>query len=391
MTLQCVSVELRTGAILAELPDLLIDWPLRHTIGAADTMQAHLPLASAPENWLTATTPGEAALVVLDVDEDDPAADPRGVPVGGGYITYRERGSAAVADLSFTTIEGYLGRRYVGTVTYAATPQNSIAADLIARYVVDGAGGRPGLPIRTVILPTPPPGTAGNTVRDRAYRDTDDAKVLLRLQQLAGITSGLEFVAEWEWRDDFNPPRLCPVLFIGDRIGAQASGGQAAAVFDMPGSVTEFHVTEDYSDGKGANDILAWSSGQGDSRPQSSRQVAADFHGRPTFEHRWSPSSSISDVNTLNAYALRALQIVNDGSTALSMVASARKAPRLGADWRLGDDIGYQLGGPDEDGIETAPGFPGGLRGVNRCIATERTLTTVTPILAVAEIPTEDS
>ena len=71
------------------------------------------------------------------------------------------------------------------------------------------------------------------------------------------------------------------------------------------------------------------------------------------------------------------------------MTASIEKAPVLGIDWMLGDDIGYQLGGlayaqGAPAGRESVPAFPAGVRGVMRAIGWELNMDdqTITPILA---------
>ena len=124
------------------------------------------------------------------------------------------------------------------------------------------------------------------------------------------------------------------------------------------------------------------------------------------------------------AHAARALAILADGSTALTLTALTDLAPQLGEDWMLGDDIGYALGGLEPDrrrtivtvlgdlftdlfsnifggpshqesrllhpnGRDSVPAFPGGVSGVARCIGWERTqgdTGTITPILATTGV-----
>jgi hypothetical protein len=154
----------------------------------------------------------------------------------------------------------------------------------------------------------------------------------------------------------------------------------------MPGPVKSFQLVEDFTDGKGANAIMAVSSGVGTSRPQSSLQVFADPQ-RPTIEFRWTPSTSITDTATLNTYAAAALTQIRQGSVTLSMsaVASDPACPKLGADWGLGDDLGYNIGGQDANGVETVPAFPGGITGTARAIGYTLAVTEtpiLTPVLA---------
>jgi hypothetical protein len=167
------------------------------------------------------------------------------------------------------------------------------------------------------------------------------------------------------------------VLTVSDRIGSPPPAGlNPGAQFYLPGSVTDAELVEGYGADEGANDIMAVSSGVEDARPQSPHQTnTGDL--RPRFEYRWTPSTSISDVNTLTAHAQRALAAMKDGSLALSITANREEAPKLGRDWRIGDDIGFSI---------EAPEFPGGLVGTARCVGWELTDTTVTPLIDVTDI-----
>jgi len=268
-------------------------------------------------------------------------------------------------------MEAYLDRRYVGDVTYTATGQNYIAGDLITRYVATGPLG--GIPIRVVMI-----GGVG-TLRDRTYTDASDKSVYSALNELAALDDPIEWTIGFEHQS--SPERYTPVFYVGSRIGAAVMPGMApTATFDLPGCITDALVTEDYSAGKGANSVIAFSSGVAGSRLQSPAQIAPD-DGRPTYETRVTPSTSIVDVTTLTDHAVKILAVMKDGATATalsaSVLASGTKpaAPPLGTDWNLGDDVGFDL---------TAPAFPGGLVGLKRAIGWEMTLgvtPTVTPIL----------
>jgi hypothetical protein len=135
-------------------------------------------------------------------------------------------------------------------------------------------------------------------------------------------------------------------------------------------------LVEGYGADEGANDVMAVSSGTEEARPQSEHQTNTD-DGRPRFEYRWTPSTSITDVDTLTSHAQRALAAMKDGSLALTLTANREEAPKLGRDWFLGDDIGFSI---------DAPEFPGGISGTARCVGWELTDTTVTPLVDVTNI-----
>ena len=395
-----VSVDARTGVILADLPLLDVD-KIKRSISRYDSATASLPLAPPPAGWELATREGGAVMVLLG----------DATPIWGGIVTQAPRGSGDTVEMSLATVESYFDRRYVGDVTYTQVGQNAIVADLIARYVATGPRG--GLPIRAVQV-----GGAG-TLRDRTYTDASDKTVYSCLTELAAVDGGPEWTVEWEWQHD--PERITPVLYVGARIGAAVNAGLApVSTFDLPGCVIEATVFRDYSAGKGANVVVAVSSAVADVRPQSPAQVAAD-DGRPTYEHRWTPSTSITEVSTLTAHARSALATLAPGAVAVTLSANAGTAPRLGIDWVLGDDVGYALGGLETDprthmvdvyddlwsdiwsdtwggtflrrekalvnpdGRDSVPAFPGGIAGAARAIGWELTLGAtpiVTPILA---------
>lgn len=398
MALSWVSTDLRTGVVLADLPDLGVD-RVSAVLGTYTTALASLPYATAPEGWLRATLHGGSCMVLLD---DSVSGYP--VPVWGGYVTVRKRGSGDTMPLSLATLEAALDRFYIREdVTYTGVGQNAIVADLIDRFVTT-------LPIRVEY-------TGAGTLRDREYLDAGDRSILSALTELAGLEGGIEWTIGWEWQHD--PERITPVLFVGERIGSSPGEGFGpAATFEMPGAVTEVELTEDYSAGKGATDVMAVSTASANVRPQSPHQVADDVQ-RPTFEHRFTPSTDITDVATLTLHAAQALAGMRNGARALSLSAVVSAAPRLGVEWSIGDDVGYRIGGviddptivrdpadfvPDDyspdfdisdgvrranlDGKPSVPAFPEGLAGVARAIGWELTLTgvqTVTPILVLAD------
>jgi hypothetical protein len=371
---QWLATEMKTGAVIADLPLLAGDdggpLKIKQTMGRYETLTPTLPLPKAPENWQRATLHGATVLNLL---QDD-------VPIWGGYINRRPRTAGDQMELPLVGIEGYLDRRWIGNVSYTGIGQNSIVQSLIAAYVTAGSNG--GIPLRVEVVN----GGAG-MLRDRTYFDKDDKTVYSGLQELAAVIGGVEWTIGWEHLT--NPERYTPVLYIGDRLGRAVSPGLApAATFEIPGALNEFLHMQDYSAGAGANDVMAYSSGEGNLRPQSPRQVFAD-PDRPTFEHRFSPSSSITNVDTLTGHAQGKLSLMTGGTESLALSAIASAAPVLGVDWKLGDDVGFQLGGLDANDADTVPGLPGGLTGTARAVGWELELSDnpiITPILAGSDI-----
>ena len=106
MTLAWLSVDARSGGVLADLPDL--DVPkVSRSICRYDSTTATLPVPTAPEGWELATRPGGAVMILLSDEQ----------PIWGGLVTQRTRGSGDTLDLALATLESYFDRRFVGDVT----------------------------------------------------------------------------------------------------------------------------------------------------------------------------------------------------------------------------------------------------------------------------------
>lgn len=371
MAYSWISVGLRDGHVIAPLPTLTCE-----TVGARicnyQTATGSLPVGGVgadtpPVDWLLATLDGGAALVIVD----DPGDGTQSTPVWGGYVVKRTRDTGDTVGLDLATLEAYLDTRYVGDVTYTATDQNTIVSNLISSYVNTG-----NITIRVQVV-----GGAGQ-VRDRTYTNASNKSVLAAITELSSVIGGPEWTIGWEWQH--SPERLTPVLYVGTRIGTAVTPGlMPSATFEAPGSIVSASLMEDYSAGKGANSVTAQSSGVGAATPLSSAQTYADA-ARPTFEYRFTPSTSITDTATLTAHAQAALAQMQNGSRALTMTAAVESAPRLGRDWSLGDDIGYVIGGLDQNGNDTVPAFPGGFSGTARALGWDLMISgvqTVTPIL----------
>lgn len=377
MALSWVLCDFLTGAVRADLVDASPQQPLRQTIGQYEQNTITMPLSTAPADWLQFTRPYTVNLIALDEDDQ---------PVWGGPIIQRPRTEGDSIAFPVVTGEGYFDRRYIsplisGTVIttpdygyYAGYDQCQLAADLVTRYVQDGT--KPGAPIRVAWSPSAQPG------RTHIYSDADDKTVYSGLQDLMGILNGPEWTVTWEWQH--NPERITPVFTVADRIGVSPPAGvDPNGFFSLPGCVSAVSHVEDYSAGKGANDITAVGAGQGNSRP-SYRQVATDFGGRPTVEFRFNVPAvgqlTVAQIQALKDYATKALTYMGDGARQVTLTANLDAAPKFGTAWNLGDDIGYQIGPLDGDG-NPLPGFPDAPSGTARAIGVERTDTTIAPII----------
>jgi hypothetical protein len=288
-------------------------------------------------------------------------------PLWGGIITNRKTSLGGNIELSMSTLAEYFDRRYVGNETFNVTPQNTIAKNLVEKYARDTSGaGQLGLPTLRVQID----GNTG-TVRNKTYKDSEDKTLLSCLQDLMGLDGGPEWLCEWENVNNL----ITPVFRVGNRLGEVAPTGKPGVEFTSPGCVRDAQYEESYKGGDGANDIMAYSSASdsGAARPESSHYLfIAD--GRPRIEFRWSPSSSIKDVSTLNSHANRTRAVLGDGMATLTLVVTRKRGPKIKSDWYLGDDVFVDL---------TGPAWPNGLTGVARVIGWDLTETTVTPIVLI--------
>lgn len=363
--------DLVTGRIIEELPDLTPGGTIRSLLGAYSSCAFRLPVAlgghgAPPREWPAATEPGRTMIVAVL----------SGRPVWAGIVLTRAGGSPATVDLGCVSLEGYLDRRYVGDHAWTDQDEASvIAAGLIADAQVEGVG---------FVVDA----LATGTLRDRTYADQDDKTVYSALRELMGVIDGPEWTVKLGWTDA-TQTAVSKTLMVRKRIGfasttpdAVFTTGSASAVVASAGvSEARYAFAEDYSSGRGANHIVATSSGEGESRPQSTpaRDEARIASGWPRWEHRYSPSSSITEIATLDAHAQAAVAIMGGGARTLTITARADVYPLVGTDWTVGDDIGYDLIGHRH---------PAGLQGVARAIGWELDAQagTVAPILFTPDL-----
>lgn len=351
MALSFISVDILSGSVVTDLPDLTMQGPMPQTMMRYESQTCMIPLDTAPVNWRSATRPYSAVVICLNDDT-------KKTPLWGGIVVDRATDETDNITLSLATVESYMDRVYIGNETFTATDQNTLVKNLISKYV-----SRPGgIPLRVQVV-----GPAGMR-RDRAYLDTDDKTIYSVLTELSAVISGPEWICGWEYRNN----AYTPVLYVGTRIGNPVTPGLGPnTVFNMPGPVSKAKLVESYATGSGANDVMASSSGIGAARPQSPHQRPDNMAGRPITEHRFTPSTSITTILVLTGHAQRALAAIQNGTMALTITADRRDSPQLG-DWGLGDDVGFDL---------TTRAWTNGFAGTARVIGWQIDNNTVTPIL----------
>lgn len=333
--------DLVSGGVIEELP-LHPSGSLSHRLGAYTSAGIVLDLGPAPAGWAEATQPGRT-MAVLAIDD---------VVVWGGMILERKGGTAGTVDLGVVECEAYLDRRYVAEHVWTGADERVIVSGLVSDAQPQGIG---------YVLDVPVLGTT----RDRTYLAKDDKRVYSALQELMAVEGGPEWTVILDWSDatrtavrkTFRARKRIGVAFSG------AVGNAPPAVFQAAGeSAAAYALAESFADPFGANHVIATSSGEGDDRPQSAAAIDSDALGvgrYPRFELRYQPSTSITNVATLDDHAAARLAALSRGLAAFSLAARFDAYPRLGVDWQAGDDVGFELVGQRH---------PGGVVGIGRAL-----------------------
>lgn len=348
--------DLRSGRIIEELRALSTDQPLTGKLGASSTASFTLALDGAPRDWEAATATGRTMLVGVD--------QATGEPIGAWIILTRAGGTAPALSLQGATPEAYFDRRYTGAYS-------GIGVDQAALYAGTG----------NVLLVDAPPFTfdAPDTGVTQIYsvEDGDDRTVLSVWQELMG-GGGPEWTVRVAWNTDRSGFTL-PIL-IRPTIGTVTNTPEP--IFDMPGCITSYVLTESYEDGKGATRITAYGDGEGDTRLRSDVLTATGLlqAGYCLWERRYTPADGVTDPVALTAHAAEDLAVMGTGATVWAVSAAASQAPRLGRDFALGDSVRVQ--------VTRSPRHPAGATVVARCWSwsLDPAANTVSPILVEDDI-----
>lgn len=343
---QFLAVSLVDGTVLAELPELQLT-RLSYRFEESTSGTAVLPWHDICRNWNEATMPYQVAVLLV-----------RGETVlWGGIVVKRERNlESGGITITLVTVEHYLDSVHVGNHSYSNRDQCDIVQDLVTSTL---AGHRFNLLVEA---------SPSSVRRDRNY-DAESGKTLLSvIHELANVLNGPEWCTMWRKLDD---GRYTPVLKVADRIGSST----AVTTFDES-VMTSFTVTEDYTNGYGANWVLAVSTANAGELPQSDVMTVVQ-PSRPVVEHVFQPSSSITNKETLNAHAQSTLLQMMDGTRTIKMGLSLLAAPMIYQEWQPGDLISWDI--DDSRGF-----FTGFAKGSARIVGYEIDFTgvwTITPVL----------
>lgn len=331
--------DLRTGKIAEELRSLRPSQAITRRIAASTAASFDLALAGAPADWESATEDGRTLLLAVD--------EATGQPVWSGITLPREGGSSGTVRLSAATPESYLDRRFPGDYTATGVDQSTVMAALAAPALTYGP---------PLVLDT----AASGTVMDYSVLDDEDRSILSCLQEITNMSGAPEWTVDTLWADAAQS-QVQLVLRIRPAIGVQPASPEA--VFDMPGCLADYVLRESYEKGRGATSVIARGDRVDGRRATSTVHRADDLlaAGWCLWEHRWTPATGVTDVSQLERHATEALALMRTGSKAWTLEATASAAPRLGADWGLGDTIRLQ--------VTSSPRHPAGVEVVARAYA----------------------
>jgi hypothetical protein len=340
ITLSWYGCDLRNGNIVEDLPSLRPTGALSRKLGVATTLQFDLALDGAPAGWEAATAPGRSLLVAVDAATD--------TPIWAGAVLPRDGGSGSTVQLGAATLETYLDCRYPGTQTMIGVDQATVISNLATPALT---GGPP------IVIDAVATGVTMNYLTD----DGDDKSILSCLQEIMGLDGGPEWTIDVAWNaghSGFQFP-----LRARATVGTQSTSPEA--VFDYPGVVAEYNLSESYEKDKGATRVTARGEGEGSSRLTSGAQEATALitNGWPVWEYRYTPASGVTDPDQLTAHAAKSLGLMAQGARVWAMQAVASRAPRLGTDWGLGDSVRLS--------VERSRRHPSGTDIVSRCWAWE--------------------
>lgn len=327
--------DLRSGRIIEELRALSPTQGLSGKLGASSTAAFSLALDGAPRDWEAATACGRTMQVAVD--------RATGQPIGAWLTLTRAGGTASTLSLQGASPEAYFDRRYTGAFSGLGVDQAAIYTGTGAPLLVDAP---------PFVFDAP----ATGTTQIYSVEDGDDRTVLsVWTELMAG--GGPEWTVGVAWNADRSGFTL-PVL-VRPTIGTVTTNPEP--VFDMPGCISSYVLTESYEDGKGATRVTAYGDGEGSSRLRSDVLTATDLiaAGYCLWERRYTPADGLTDPLALTAHAREDLTVMGTGATVWTVDAVASQAPRLGRDFTLGDSVRVQ--------VTRSPRHPNGASTVARC------------------------
>lgn len=333
-TVTWLGCDVHTGRIIAELPDMTGAFGRRLGTYTSSSLSVPIPTgdSSKVEILRGATTPGHTMAVAVVNSR----------PVWGGLILSREAGTEPTLSVGAVSLEGYYDRRRIRDHSWTGKDAASVILTTLFRDAGSIGGVGRGLGI---LVDAPPSGI----LLDREYKAVDRKTIYSGVREV--MADGPEWTVDLEWTN-VQQNAVAKISRVRSRIGIQARNPNtvfsttAGSVFDTRGgSEATYTFREDYSDGHGANYIIAYSTGEGDDQPVSVPAIGANLDsGWPIFEDHFQPASGLNAAQ-VEPHATARLALRQDGARTFKIQARWDATPSLGADWNLGDDVGWHLYG----------------------------------------------
>jgi hypothetical protein len=321
--------DLRTGNKIAQLP-LRPSGELPERIGDVSTASFACDQYEALKqsgDFLGITTPGRTMIIVEREYEGDSTSD----ILWAGIILVRQAGTDVNANLNCASIASYLNRRHVGTHTYNAGPGETDGQIITDLLISDAA--TEGLDfILDIDCPTP---------RAVRFLAPERKTVLQALQDLSAMDGGPEWTIKAQW-SDASRTSVDLVFVARTRLGW---AGTPNARFDFPGCITSYTVDDDFSEGHGANYVLAVNSSGGASDPARDN-AAITQQGWPRWEELATSTSSDLNAAGLAGVAKAALKWRARGQTTNEVKVSLTYGPQYRRDLELGDNVTWFVSAP---------------------------------------------
>lgn len=336
-TVTWLGCDLYTGRIIDELRDATGSFGRR--LGTYTSASLTMPIPTGDPRKVEvlrgATTPGHTMAVAVVHNR----------PVWAGAILVRDAGTDPILQLGAVSLEGYLDRRRVRSHNWVNRDEASVILTGLFRDAESIGGVGRGL---GMLVDAP----ATGTLRDREYVAKDRKTVYAAAREIMALEGGPEWTVDLEW-SDITQTRISKIIRVRKRIGRAAASPNvvftttANSVFDSRGSSeASYTLREDYSDGKGANYVIAYSSGEGADQPESALALGANLNQNwPIFEDHYQPASALLETTTLDQHARSRLALRQNGATTWRIRTRWDALPRLAADWDIGDDVAWELFG----------------------------------------------
>ena len=331
-----------TGNLIDELPEVVAP-ELSLVIGDHTSSGLNIPMPLSDKDIsrerVAIALAEKRSVIVAEVNE---------TPVWSGWVLNSDVGTDPMASAGCVTPEAYLSGRFIQK-DYDFV--NRDFAEVIRVLIAENCGPIKGMGQGFHFLVDAPPTGYKVTV---SYEANSHKSVRQALDELMAMENGPEWTVRTVWRD-IRRQAVDWIIEVRPEVGRVSDTPEhlweitrQAAFESRSKSDASYTLSTTNSGGKGANVTVAYSSGEGDSRPQSDYQIATDVlrdTGIPIIEDHWQPANDIPDKATLNSYAKERLELTKHGIKNLDLTARFDEYPRLGIDWALGDTVAWVLHG----------------------------------------------